>query len=247
MVRYGSVALAGILAISVGHYEYRTAKAFIPTTLSSGNHVRVVGASSLQMASLPSIIADPFAKLTSKIVEAEQTVQSIEKSAVQTGAKETLGILDTVNGIFDGITADAVKALPTETVEGIVSSAISAANDVASTLDATVTSNAVLAPMYLIIKTKLAEISPELTAELGDLPPIVALLASAGITYGIISAVLSFGKPPPPRRPYPMGRYDAAGARAYFDNRLGDVFSRSVEVSALSAKFGLGLLLDYIG
>lgn len=44
-----------------------------------------------------------------------------------------------------------------------------------------------------------------------------------------------------------MNRYDAAAARAYFDDRLGAVIARGVQVAALSAKFGLALLSDYIG
>ena len=44
-----------------------------------------------------------------------------------------------------------------------------------------------------------------------------------------------------------MNRYDAAAARAYFDNRLGAVIARGVQVAALSTKFGLALLSDYIG
>jgi len=199
------------------------------------------------MASIPTSITDPFAKLTSKLIETEQTAKTIETQAVQKGARETLGVLDSINSFFDRLSADAVQSLPTETVREIVSSAVSAANEAASTLDSTVTGNAVLAPAYMLVKAKLAELSPELTSELGDLPPAVALIASAGITYGVISAVLSFGKPPPPRRPYPMNRYDAAAARAYFDDRLGAVIARGVQVAALSAKFGLALLSDYIG
>lgn len=257
LIRYSCLTLAGILAILLGPFEFPSVEAFVSSSISTSKsvqHVRVASrtrtaaGSSLRMASTPgTLFTDPFAKLTSKIVETEQTVQSIERTAVETSAKETLGVLDRINEVFDGITADAVNALPTETVQNIVSSAISAANDVASSLDATVTGNAVLAPVYLIVKTKLAELSPELTSELGSLPPAVALVASAGITYGLITAVLSFGKPPPPRKPYPLGRYDAASARAYFDTRLGDVIARGVEVGALSAKFGLGLLSDYLG
>ena len=245
MVRFGSVALAA--AVSV----VSMVQAFVPSSFPSAARVPPATCrptcTSLGMASVPSSIADPFAKLTSKFVETEQTAKAIETQAVKGGATEALGALDTISSFFDGLTADAVQSLPTETVREIVSSAISAANEVASTLDASVAGNAVLAPVYLLVKAKLAELSPELTSELGDLSPAVALVASAGITYGLISTILSFGKAPPPRKPYPMNRYDAASARAYFDNRLGTVIARGVQVTALSAKFGLGLLSDYIG
>ena len=246
MVRYGTVALAAVLVVSLGSNSSRQVQAFVPPS-SPARNANPTSGTSLGMASIPSSITDPFAKLTSKIVETEQTAKAIETQAVQSGAKETLGILDSIDSFFSSLSKDAVQSLPTETVREIVSSAVSAANDVASTLDATVTGNAVLAPAYMLIKAKLAELSPEITSELGDLPPAVALIASAGITYGLISAVLSFGKAPPPRRPYPMNRYDAAAARAYFDNRLGAVISRGVQVAALSTKFGLALLSDYIG
>lgn len=244
MVRYGTVAVATILAVSLGNSS-RQVQAFVPP--SPARNPTAVPGTSLGMASIPSSITDPFAKLTSKIVETEETAKAIETKAVQSGAKETLGVLDSIDSFFSSLSKDAVQSLPTETVREIVSSAVSAANDVALTLDATVTGNAVLAPAYMLIKAKLAELSPELTSELGDLPPAVALIASAGITYGLISAVLSFNKAPPPRRPYPMNRYDAAAARAYFDNRLGAVVARGVQVAALSTKFGLALLSDYIG
>ena len=87
-------------------------------------------------------------------------------------------------------------------------------------------------------------LSPIIGSELASLPPTVGILASAGITYGIIATVLSIGEGPPPSSPYPLGRYDPSSARAFFDKRPLDVISRGVEIASISTKFGLTVLKD---
>lgn len=103
-----------------------------------------------------------------------------------------------------------------------------------------------IGPILNEIQTNFQKLSPIIGEELASLPPSVGILASAGITYGIISTTLSIGEGPPPSSPYPLGRYDPSSARAYFDKRPLEVISRAVEIASISTKFGLGLLKDYL-
>jgi len=79
-----------------------------------------------------------------------------------------------------------------------------------------------------------------------DLPPSVTLVITSYITYTVISAILSIGQEPPPNSPYPMNKYDAIGAKKYFDNKFGMVVRRAIEVSILSGTFLLKLASDSI-
>lgn len=75
--------------------------------------------------------------------------------------------------------------------------------------------------------------------------PSMVILASTVVTYAIFSSILSLGQIPPPLQPYPLQRYDASSARAYFDRRLPKVIARGLEIATTSLGFGLGLLQDY--
>jgi hypothetical protein len=79
-----------------------------------------------------------------------------------------------------------------------------------------------------------------------DLPPSVNLVITSYITYTVVSAILSIGQEPPPNSPYPMNKYDAMGAKKYFDNKLGMVVRRAIEVAILSGTFLLKLASDSV-
>ena len=80
---------------------------------------------------------------------------------------------------------------------------------------------------------------------LNDAPPSFVILASALVTYVVVSYLLNIGQTPPPSRPYPLQRYDPFSARAYFDRRPAKVVARALEIATTSTWFGLRLLQDY--
>lgn len=81
---------------------------------------------------------------------------------------------------------------------------------------------------------------------LNNIPAPVGILLSAGFTYTLLTSLLTLNADPPPSSPYPLKKYDAASARAYFDSKLNQVVGRALEVGFLSARFGLDLALDYV-
>ena len=79
-----------------------------------------------------------------------------------------------------------------------------------------------------------------------DLPPSVTLLIASYVTYSIVNTILSFGKEPPPQKPYPMNKYDPISARMFFDGKWNLVLSRAISISFLSVTFLSALALDYV-
>jgi len=79
-----------------------------------------------------------------------------------------------------------------------------------------------------------------------QLPAPVEIAVTAGVTYSLLTLLFNFNSSTPPSSPYPMKRYDADAARAYFDTRLDLVIGRALEVGFLSARFGLDIGLDYL-
>lgn len=74
--------------------------------------------------------------------------------------------------------------------------------------------------------------------------PSLTLAVSAVVSYLLVSQILTWGKAPPPTRPYPLGSYDALSARAYFDQRPLQVVTRGLQIVVLSLQFGLSVLKD---
>lgn len=91
-----------------------------------------------------------------------------------------------------------------------------------------------------LLAKQLSSVSHESTS------PSVIILVSTVVTYSLVSSILSIGQLPPPSQPYPLQRYNAATARAYFDRRLPKVVARGLEIATTSLGFGLGLLQDYV-
>lgn len=98
-----------------------------------------------------------------------------------------------------------------------------------------------LRPAYDVVQNQLHSISG-----LNGAPAPVSLLISSVVTYTVVSSILSIGQAAPPSNPYPLQRYDAAAARAYFDARFPLVIKRGLEIAIASLGFGLSVLKDYV-
>jgi hypothetical protein len=104
-----------------------------------------------------------------------------------------------------------------------------------------------LQPAYELIQSQLRSVfSDHLLGSLSSLPTPVAVLLSSVVTYTAVSSLLTLGQPPQPVNPYPLKRYDADAARAYFDRQFPMVLKRGIEIATASLGFGLKLLKDYI-
>ena len=103
-----------------------------------------------------------------------------------------------------------------------------------------------LRPAYDTVTLTLQQFSITILPGLQSTPPAVSLLISSVLTYTIVSSLLSLGKAPAPSNPYPLKRYDAVAARAYFDRQFPMVLRRGLEIATASLGFGLKLLKDSI-
>ena len=193
--------------------------------------------------SAASSIFAPVQGALQQIIDSERALNNMEHTAVSNAARALLSILDS----FDLFSADMyskILSVPMETLQNIVSTSIDAAKTYATNIDEGLLSDPSIGPILTTLQNKAMLLSPIIGSELASLPPTVGILASAGITYGIIATVLSIGEGPPPSSPYPLGRYDPSSARAFFDKRPLDVISRGVEIASISTKFGLTVLKD---
>ncbi len=194
---------------------------------------------------VPPSIFEPIQNALSKIIETEQALNNMEHTAVSNAARALLGILNSIDEAY-AFFVSSVLSIPLQTLEEIVKSSLEAAKTVATSVDDALLSNEMIGPILSTIQNKALALSPIIGEEIASLPPSIGILASAGITYGVISTVLSIGEGPPPSSPYPLGRYDPSSARQYFDQRLGEVIGRGVQIAGLSTKFALGILKDYV-
>lgn len=103
-----------------------------------------------------------------------------------------------------------------------------------------------LRPAYDAVTQTLQRLPETILPGLQSTPPTVILLISSVLTYTIVSSFLSLAKAPAPTNPYPLKRYDAAAARAYFDRQFPMVLRRGLEIATASLGFGLKLLRDSI-
>jgi hypothetical protein len=193
--------------------------------------------------SAASSIFAPVQGALQQIIDSERALNNMEHTAVSNAARALLSTLDS----FDVINAEMyskIFSLPIETLQKIISTSIDAAKTYATNIDEGLLSDPSIGPILTTLQNKAMLLSPIIGSELASLPPTVGILASAGITYGIIATVLSIGEGPPPSSPYPLGRYDPSSARAFFDKRPLDVISRGVEIASISTKFALAVLKD---
>ena len=105
----------------------------------------------------------------------------------------------------------------------------------------------VLQPAYEVIQSQLRTVfSDQLLGSSSTVPTPLALLLSSVVTFTAVSSLLRLGQPPLPVSPYPLKRYDADAARAYFDGQFPMVLKRGIEIATASLGFGLKLLKDHI-
>ena len=191
-------------------------------------------------------LSSPIRSLLSHIIETEQALNNMEHTMVSNMARFLLSILDNIESAQGSLTSNIVNDIPTETLRGVVSSAIETAKSLTLTIDDALLSTPALGPILSAIQKKAVALSPIVGEELGQLPPSVGILASSIITYTIMSTAFSIGQEPPESSPYPLGRYDPNAARRYFDRRIGEVVARGLEIAIQSSKFGVSILSDYL-
>jgi len=87
-----------------------------------------------------------------------------------------------------------------------------------------------------------------LIEKLLNLPPSVQIFGSAVVTYVLTSSALNSvaDEGVSPEKPYPLNKYDADAAAAYFSSRPLLVLSRALQVLSTSAKFGTDLAMDIL-
>lgn len=215
-----------------------------PTSTSKSLSGVTLPSIELPSVHVPSSIFEPIQTALSQIIETEKALNNMEHTAVSNVAKTLLEILNSFDESYASF-ASSILAVPIHTLQEIVTSSVEAAKATATSIDDILLANAVLGPIVSTIQEKALALSPIIGEELASLPPSVGILVTAEITFLVITTVLSIGEGPPPSSPYPLGRYDPSSARQYFDNRLGDVIGRAVQIGGLSAKFALGILKDY--
>jgi len=211
-------------------------------------------------ASAASAALDPLLRVLRapllRIVETEQVLNGMEKTAALNAAKSMLDGLDTFDAAIGGATAGAGGAATAKAgaLGAVAESAFNAAVEAAKGADGTILADPTVGPVFGAVQAKVAEaltdlgvLSPALLERLAALPPGVQLVASAGVTFALFGAVFSgIGTGPPPGEAYPLGKYDPDAARAYFDSRPAEAAARAAEIGTLSAGFGLSLLQDYL-
>ena len=140
---------------------------------------------------------------------------------------------------------------PYENLRDSIAAIVSASESSFDKFDALVASSGTIGPIYGAIKAHVEHtIGENLTTDpkslVQKMPPEIAIFASAIGTYSIVSSVLKSGKPPPPKSPYPAGKYDPYTARLYFGNRLTEVIGRALYITSLSAKYLANIALDAV-
>jgi ABC1 atypical kinase-like domain len=80
--------------------------------------------------------------------------------------------------------------------------------------------------------------------DLNNVSPTLLLVGSILATAAVVNTSLNFGQTPPPSQPYPMNKYDAVSAQAYFQRRPLAVVSRASTIAFQSLQFGFSLFLD---
>lgn len=197
-----------------------------------------------QVDSAISSVFQPVQNVLHQIIETEKALNNMEHTFVSSLAQTLLNLINVLDDVTTSLSANVINRIPAETLGHIVKTSIETAKSAASDADNFLLSNPTVGPIIGMIQNKILALIPIVGTELAELPPSVGLLASAGITYAIVSTALSMGEGPPPSSPYPLGRYDPSAARAYFDERPLEVAARAVQIGVKSTSFGLALLTD---
>lgn len=215
-----------------------------PTTASSTSTTTARHASLIDQLSSLNYDGSFIGKTAAQISTAAADVVSSSSVSSDAASQAVVDAATSAAGIFG--------KLPTfiETPPPIAAAAVELIDSVLTAVDAYEVifddqlSNSPIGEIWNSAKEMLAPIFNTLIHP--DLPPSVTLLITSYITYTVINAVLSIGQEPPPNSPYPMNKYDAIGAKKYFDNKFGMVVRRAIEVTFLSGTFLAKLASDSI-
>ena len=198
-----------------------------------------------------SVILSALRSPLTRIVETQETLNKMESGAVSDAARALLTVIDGAEGAWANLLGGAAGALPDGGGGRIVDAAVRAASDAARGADREMLADPTVGPALTAIQERIVGalldagiLTPDLTSKLAHLPPAVQIAASAAVTFVVFSSAL--GAVAPPNRPYPMGKYDPVGARAYFDARPAEAVARAVTIGTLSAGYGLGILQDFL-
>ena len=146
-----------------------------------------------------------------------------------------------ITGALDSLTSTLV--LFQSTLESVDAPVLQALHEISTNLQSAIQAYLLEHPSY---QPYYKSITDQIkTFSLDGTSPSLIILASTVVTYVVVSSILSLGQMPPPLQPYPLQRYDASSARAYFDRRLPKVIARGLEIATTSLGFGLALLRDF--
>lgn len=191
-----------------------------------------------------SSLFQPLQNILNQIIDTEKALNNMEHTFISSVAQNLLNAINSIDNMTSNIESGIYNAIPLNNMNEIMSSVLTTAKTFTAHVDKSILSDPTFGPFVGIIQKQLEDLSPIIGSEFAELPPSLGLVASAGVTYVIVSTVLSISEGPPPSSPYPLGRYDPNIARAYFDQRPLEVIARAVEIAVKSTTFGLALLKD---
>ena len=257
MAQYSKAALTAAVLLSLNSVSAWTSSSNIalrPILAPSSSQLKASPFSSIETDLLNKLTADGSAASSSpsiinQLIQTEQATEKAINNVEKSSANSLLDIFNSIDDLFASFTSqlneNVVNSIPKDDLSNIITQGIDVAKENAQSIDDLLVSNPSFGPVVTFIQNKLTtSILPFIGDELANLPPSVAILASATITYTIVSTALSMNQSAPQSTPYPLGRYDPITARAYFDNRLSEVIGRGVEIGSQSFIFGLALLSD---
>lgn len=186
----------------------------------------------------------PLQNVLNQIIDTEKALNNMEHTFVSSVAQNLLNLINAMDNMANSVQSGILSSIPFENLNQVATSSLITFKSIVANIDSSLLSDPTVGPIFGMIQKQLSALSPIIGSEMAELPPSLGLLATAGVTYVIVSTVLSIGKAPPPSSPYPLGRYDPNAARAYFDQRPLDVVARAVEIAVKSTAFGLALLKD---
>lgn len=176
-------------------------------------------------------------KTAAQISTAAAEVVSSTSDAVATSSSSSSPASSALGSI-----TSFLESPPIATAEELINGVLTAVDTYETLFDTQLSNSPIIGEIWASTKEMLGPMFNTLIHP--DLPPSVTLVITSYITYSVFSALLSIGQEPPPNSPYPMNKYDAMSAKRYFDNKLGMVVKRAIEVAVLSGTFLLKLASD---
>jgi len=169
-----------------------------------------------------------FTKQTITNLQIDTNAVNYKYKAIESLSSSPINIDASIKSVVAPIT-DKLQSLPISDVSSIKESIVSILTDVQN--------KGLALDIESIKKYVFALDSNELLAI-----PLYSLLF-----FAVFSTIFNMiGKNDVPSKPYPNNSYDAISSSKYFDNNPIQVITRAIQVTALSATFGINLLLDYV-